>query len=359
MKRQIDEAIGRINGKYGSLDWTPISYQYTNLEFNELVAFYAAGDVALVTPLRDGMNLVAKEYVASCVDGRGVLILSEMAGASREMGEAIVINPTTREEIAQALESALEMPLDEQAHRLRVMQERLRKYDVRRWAHEFLDRLNNVREQQKRFTSGLMTAENRRALVARYRASERRLLMIDYDGTLVPFARRPDAAKPSPDLLRVLGRIAHHPNTELVLVTGRPKDTMAEWFVDSAIHVVAEHGAWIKRSPDHQWKLTRPMRTDWKGKVLPILREAADRLPGTFVEEKDYSVVVALAPGRPRAGNSACAGAGRHADPAHRQHGSGGDARKPQRRSARRAHVQSAGRARIRARPGLRAGDRG
>ena len=291
MKRQIDEAIGRINGKYGSLDWTPISYQYTNLDFNELVAFYAAGDVALVTPLRDGMNLVAKEYVASCVDGRGVLILSEMAGASREMGEAIVINPTTREEIAQALESALEMPLDEQAHRLRVMQERLHKYDVRRWANEFLDRLHNVREEQKHFTSGLMTPEDRRALVAGYRDAQRRLLLIDYDGTLVPFARRPDAAKPSPALLQVLGRIAHHAGTELVLVTGRPKDTMAEWFVDSAIHVVAEHGAWIKRSPDHQWKLTRPMRTDWKDKVLPILREASDRLPGTFVEEKDYSVV--------------------------------------------------------------------
>lgn len=291
MKRQIDEAIGRINGRYGSLDWTPISYQYTSLDFNDLVAFYAAGDVALVTPLRDGMNLVAKEYVASCVNQRGVLILSEMAGASRELGEAIIINPTTREEIANALETALEMPFDEQSRRLRVMQERLHKYDVQRWAREFLERLRRVRDHQKQFTSGIMTTEDRRLVVTRYHSAHRRLLMIDYDGTLVPFARRPEAARPSQELLRMLGRIARQPGTDLVLVSGRPKDTMAAWFTDPALHIVVEHGAWIKRAPGGEWKLTRPLRSDWKESVLPILREAADRLPGAFVEEKDYSVV--------------------------------------------------------------------
>ena len=291
MKRQIDEAIGRINGKYGSLDWTPISYQYTSLEFNDLVAFYAAGDVALVTPLRDGMNLVAKEYVASCGNGRGVLILSEMAGAARELGEAVIINPATREEIAEALETALEMPLEEQARRLRVMHERLRKYDVRRWAGEFLDRLQNVREQQKQFASGIMTAENREDLIERYHSAGRRLLLIDYDGTLVPYARHPEAATPSQDLLQVLGRIAHQRGTELVLVTGRTKETMTAWFTDPALNIVAEHGAWIKHARGHEWKLARPLRTEWKEKVLPTLREASDRLPGSFVEEKDYSLV--------------------------------------------------------------------
>jgi trehalose 6-phosphate synthase/phosphatase len=291
MKRQIDEAIGRINGKYGSLDWTPISYQYTSLDYNDLVAFYATGDVALVTPLRDGMNLVAKEYVASCVNGRGVLILSEMAGAARELGEAIIVNPATREEIAQALQAALEMPPDEQGRRLRVMQERLRKYDVGRWARDFLDRLQRVREVQKQFASGIMTHETRHALIARYRAAPQRLLLIDYDGTLVPFERRPEAAKPPDGLLHILSRIARQRGTELVLVSGRPKDNMAAWFPDPALSIVAEHGAWIKRAGRDDWKLTRPLRSDWKQQVVPILRDAADRLPGAFVEEKDYSVV--------------------------------------------------------------------
>jgi trehalose 6-phosphate synthase/phosphatase len=108
---------------------------------------------------------------------------------------------------------------------------------------------------------------------------------------LVPFARRPEAARPSQELLRMLGRIARQPGTDLVLVSGRPKDTMAAWFTDPALHIVVEHGAWIKRAPRGEWKLTRPLRSDWKQSVLPILREAADRLPGAFVEEKDYSVV--------------------------------------------------------------------
>ncbi|HEX6790009.1 MAG TPA: bifunctional alpha,alpha-trehalose-phosphate synthase (UDP-forming)/trehalose-phosphatase [Candidatus Krumholzibacteria bacterium] len=291
MKRQIDEAIGRINGRYGSLDWTPISYQYTSMSLDDLVAFYAAGDVALITPLRDGMNLVAKEYVACCVDQQGVLILSEMAGASRELGEAITINPATREEIAQSLEVALEMPPDEQSRRLRIMQERLRKHNVQQWAGDFLDRLAMVRREQERFTSGIISMENRRRLVRDYRAAKRRLLLLDYDGTLVPFAGRPDAARPSAALLDVLGRIARQRGTELVLVTGRPREVMALWFADPAFNIVAEHGAWIKRAHVDEWSQMRPFRGDWKPQILPILRTASDRLPGSFVEEKDYSLV--------------------------------------------------------------------
>jgi len=291
MKRKIDEAIGMINGKFGSLDWTPILYQYTSLSFQDLVAFYAAGDVALVTPLRDGMNLVAKEYIATRIEPHGALILSEMAGASRELGEAITINPATREEIAQALESALEMPADEQAKRIRAMQERLRKYDVRRWADDFLERLAAVREEQRRFTSGVMRAENSAELVERYRTAGRRLLLLDYDGTLVPFAPRPDAARPSLELIRTLERLSVHDRTDLVLVSGRPREVLDEWFTVPTINLVAEHGAWMKRAVGGQWRMMRPLRNEWKQQVLPIMRAAADRLPGAFVEEKEYTLV--------------------------------------------------------------------
>jgi len=291
MKRKIDETIGMINGRYGSLDWTPISYQYTSLPFPDLVAFYAAGDVALVTPLRDGMNLVAKEYVATRVAPRGVLILSEMAGASRELGEAITVNPTTREEIAQALESALEMPADEQAKRIRAMQERLRKYNVRRWAEDFLERLDAVREEQRAFTSGVMRAEHRNDLVERYRTAGRRLLLLDYDGTLVPFVPRPEAARPSLELIRTLEQLSVHDRTDLVLVSGRPREVLDAWFAVPTINLVAEHGAWMKRAVGGQWRMMRPLRNEWKQQIMPILRRASDRLPGAFVEEKEYTLV--------------------------------------------------------------------
>ena len=107
MKRQIEELVGKINGRFGRVGWTPVVYQYRHVPFTSLLALYSVSDVCLVTPLRDGMNLVAKEYVTT--RGGGVLILSEMAGAAKELPEAIIINPNDRAEIANALKQALEM----------------------------------------------------------------------------------------------------------------------------------------------------------------------------------------------------------------------------------------------------------
>jgi len=122
MKRQIDELVGKINGRFGRIGWTPILYQYRFLPFNKLVLLYNISDVALITPLRDGMNLIAKEYISTRTDKTGVLILSEMAGASSELVEAIIINPNNREEIANALKEALEMSDEEQMRRIQSMQ---------------------------------------------------------------------------------------------------------------------------------------------------------------------------------------------------------------------------------------------
>src|SRR5437667_1652075 len=141
MKKRIEELVGKINGRFGTISWLPIIYQYRSLPFESLVALYAVSDVALVTPLRDGMNLVAKEYVATRVDQTGVLVLSEMAGAAKELPEAIIINPNNRQEIAAALKTALGMSVEEQVRRNSAMQNRLRQHDVTRWASDFLEQL--------------------------------------------------------------------------------------------------------------------------------------------------------------------------------------------------------------------------
>src|SRR3989454_1040531 len=140
LKREIDERVGRINSRYGTIAWTPIRYLYRQLDFDELVALYRASDVALIAPLRDGMNLVAKEYVASKREPRGVLILSEMAGASREMREALTVNPNDVEEVVAAIARAVTMPPEEQAGRIRAKQGRLRRHDERAWGIRFLQR---------------------------------------------------------------------------------------------------------------------------------------------------------------------------------------------------------------------------
>ena len=111
MKKEIEAAVGRINGKYGSLTWRPVVYQHRSLAFPEMVALYDLSDVGLITPIRDGMNLVAKEYLVCQRTNPGVLILSEMAGAAAELSEAILINPTDKAEVAAAIAKALEMPI--------------------------------------------------------------------------------------------------------------------------------------------------------------------------------------------------------------------------------------------------------
>jgi trehalose 6-phosphate synthase/phosphatase len=148
-KRDIDEQVGMINGKFGSLDWTPVVYYYTYITDFKLRALYNICDVALITPLRDGMNLIAKEFVSSKSDKKGVLILSEMAGASEEAGEAVIINPNNVSEIVNALNVALEMSEEEQIRRNQIMQTRFRRHDVSNWAEEFIQSIKSVIEEQR------------------------------------------------------------------------------------------------------------------------------------------------------------------------------------------------------------------
>src|SRR2546428_308001 len=185
LKRTIDERAGRINSRYSTIAWSPIRYVYRQLDFDELLALYRVSDVAIVTPLRDGMNLIAKEYVAAKQEPRGVLILSEMAGASKEMREALIVNPNDVEDVVGAIHRALSMPLDEQAARIRAMQERLRRYDARTWATRFLERLEDAVRMSQDLAAKDLSDRHRKEIRQAYRKAGRRLLLLDYDGTLV------------------------------------------------------------------------------------------------------------------------------------------------------------------------------
>ncbi len=289
IKMQIDELVGKINGKYGNISWTPILYQYKFLPFQKLVAIYSISDIALITPLRDGMNLIAKEYISTRKDNTGILILSEMAGASHELGEAITINPNSIEEIASALKEALEMPVGEQARRINIMQTRLRRYDVMSWANEIIQNLNSINEKQKRFEARLL-GSHRENLFKDFKKANRRLIFLDYDGTLVPFEESPQMAKPTENVLKILRNFSSDKKNEVVLISGRDRNTLLDWFDIPDLGLVAEHGTWIKEK-DKDWILSKPLRNDWKQQILPILEMYSDRLPGSFVEEKEFSLV--------------------------------------------------------------------
>ncbi len=288
-KKEIDELVGRINGRFGSIDWTPISYQYKFLPFSSLVALYKRSDIALITPLRDGMNLISKEYIAARTDKTGVLILSEMAGASKELGEAIIINPNNTEEITEALKEALEMPKEEQIRRNHTMQERLKCYDVVRWAHDFIDDLLSVCEEQKRFDARLLNRKVKEEMKVDFKKARRRLILLDYDGTLVPFASSPQMAVPNQDTLNILMSFLKDMRNEIVLLSGRDKDTLERWFGLPNINIVAEHGILIKEK-NCDWSVVKKLNDQWKTRILPVLKLYVDRVPGSFIEEKDFSI---------------------------------------------------------------------
>ncbi len=289
LKRRIDELVGRINGKYGTINWIPVWYISRFVPFQTLLALYRVADVALITPLRDGMNLIAKEFVASKTNGRGVLILSEMAGASKELIEAIVVNPNNVEEVAEAIRVALTMPEEEQVRRNRAMQERIKRYDVRRWFKDFMEKLDEVKDVQRRFKVRVLTKELEDKIVEDYMRSESRLILLDYDGTLVPFAERPEEAKPDEELMEIIKGLSENPKNEIVIVSGRDRETLERWFGGLNVGIIAEHGVWIKR--EGTWETVEELKSDWKREIRQILELYAERTPGAFIEEKDYSLV--------------------------------------------------------------------
>jgi trehalose 6-phosphate synthase/phosphatase len=290
IKKQIDEEVGKINGKFGTMRWTPISYQFGFISFYPLVALYSISDIMLVTPLRDGMNLISKEYLASRYDKTGVLVLSEMAGASKELGEAVIINPNNKEEIASAIRDAMTMSHREQKRRITIMQARLRRYDVVRWADDFIQKIISTAKEREFLGVKLLSGDVEQKMQDDFRKSERSIIFLDYDGTLVPFTGTPEDAVPGKELLELLNEFKKMDKADLVLVSGRDKDTLGKWFGELDLDIIAEHGSLIKQK-GREWKFIKSLHGTWKPQILPILEMYVDRLPGSFIEEKESSLV--------------------------------------------------------------------
>jgi trehalose 6-phosphate synthase/phosphatase len=284
-KQQIEQKIGTINGKISTITWQPIIYRYTHLPFSELAALYKAADVALITPLRDGMNLVAKEYVASCSARKGVLILSELAGAANELNEALLVNPTDTNEVARAINRALTMPPEEQQHRMALMQQRLSDYDVIKWVSDFLDQLSNVKLEQEKQQVKVLDERTGSQIHLHYQVAKSRCLLLDYDGTLVPYAKLPKDAKPNEELRALLTNLTADPKNNVVIISGREAETLENWLGDLPLMLVAEHGASF-RPRNEQWQQTVSIPDQWKNEIRPIMQLFVTHCVGSFIEEK-------------------------------------------------------------------------
>jgi len=291
LKSKVDELVGRINGNLGTLTWTPVRYLNQTFSLDERIDLYSLSDIALILPLRDGMNLVAKEFVASRHNGEGVLILSELAGASKELHEALLVNPNNLDEISEAIREAIEMPVDEQVRRNKVMMQRLARYTIESWAQKFIKSLDGVKEIQEFTLTRKVNITRMKQIVAAYANTRRRILFLDYDGTLSGFKKNPEDAKPDETLYSILKELSNDNGNTLVIISGRDKETLSRWF-DPAwdIHFVAEHGVWL-REPGGEWHMMEQIDNDWKESVQPLLEYYVDQTPRTFIEHKNFSLV--------------------------------------------------------------------
>lgn len=289
LKKETDELVGRINGKFATVDWTPVLYFYRSMPFDNLIDLYTFADIGLITPLRDGMNLVIKEFVATRIHQDGVLIISEMAGVASELHEALQINPNSREQFADTLKQGIEMPVAEQQSRIKAMQKRLSRYTVEKWAQDFMTALNNPITENDAVVCKRLNKEHQDKLLTAFAQAKKRLLLLDYDGTLINFIDNPQEAAPDPALYELLDRLSENENTEVTIVTGRDKETIEKWFGHKNYTLITDHGVWIRRN--YRWKQLEHPLDQWKEHIKPIIESFVDRTPGTFVEEKKYSLV--------------------------------------------------------------------
>jgi trehalose 6-phosphate synthase/phosphatase len=289
LKRQVAELVGEINGVYGTTTWTPLQYVHRNLPFHEICALLRRADVALVTPLRDGMNLVAKEYVACQENRPGALILSEFAGVSSEMGEAFFVNPYDEEGMAHRIAEVLALSEDYLLERMTALHKRICARNVHVWAEKFLGALRNIQPSKR---TRLLSTSERQRLLGAYAGASKRLLFLDYDGTLTPLVPMRHRAFPTPQLLAILRALQSDPRNLVAVISGRDRHTLEQWLGSSGCLLVAEHGAWLREAPGGPWWTIHPeLKSDWKPTIRPLLEHVVEQTPGSSLEEKEFSMV--------------------------------------------------------------------
>ena len=295
LREDVESRIGRLNGKYATLHNSPIHFIHGSVEFADLCALYAIADAAVVTPLIDGMNLVAKEFLACQRDHAAPLILSEFAGAAEELFGALLVNPYDASAVAGSITQALAMPEEERRARTGPMRERVMHYDAGRWARGFIEELAATGEDRDG-NDARESAAGLAAAAARLRdalgSGQRVAMFLDYDGTLREIVRDPAAARPSDAARALLDALAAHKNLAVTVISGRTPDDLDSFLGSYPFGLVAEHGASVRAPGGKAWE-RRDEQVDygWKALVRPILRLYEEATPGSAVEEKRSSLV--------------------------------------------------------------------
>jgi trehalose 6-phosphate synthase/phosphatase len=290
LKENLDKILADIQKRYGRPDWQPVDFRYETVPLDEVMTYYQMADIAFITPLRDGMNLVAKEFIASKRNNDGVLVLSQTAGAAEELRDAVLVDPRKPKTMVAGLQQALNMPSRELHRRARHMNEQIKEFSVQHWAENFMETLQKPRSV--RLSNVLPIDERmRRRIASAYRKSERRLVLLDYDGVLRGFTHNPEDAKPSSEVMKLLDKLTRDAKNDVMIVSGRSRKDLAEWFGHLDITLAAEHGATIRRKGGKNWhRTTSSDRAAWQPVVAELFKYYADLTPGAFTEQKEWAV---------------------------------------------------------------------
>jgi len=242
MREEIERQVGALNGDYGRIGRPRVHYLHQSFPRDELAAFYVAADVMAVTPLRDGMNLVAKEYVACRSAGDGVLLLSEFAGAAGELRQSLLVNPYDTNGVKEAMRTALRMPAAEQRKRMRFLRRQVMTNDVNAWAQNFLSTLEDTKDPVaaalRRLPDDVVSA------VQKLATADHLLVGTDFDGVLAPIVEDPAAARALPESVDALRTLAVLPNTSVAVISGRSLDQLRHLIGEAGpFHLIGSHGA--------------------------------------------------------------------------------------------------------------------
>jgi trehalose 6-phosphate synthase/phosphatase len=293
---EIELLIARINGRFARPGVTPVEYIHRDISKPALVALYRRADVMMVTALRDGMNLVAQEFVLCQSEPglpsrwRGALLLSELAGSAQVLPGALLVNPWNVDGVVEHLARALELPARERQRRLETMAKRVEDLESRRWAEGFLTRLGRYSQRERRIrrppTVDVAIEER---LGRRFARARRRTILLDYDGTLRELELHPDLAQPTPEIRALLRSLAGLPDTDVHIVSGRRRRNLEQWLGRLPLYLCAEHG-YLARAPGGEWETLLELDLSWLRPIERLLRRVAADVPGAHVERKSCSV---------------------------------------------------------------------
>ena len=313
LRDEVETTVGRINGEHGTIGRTPVVYLHRNHSREEMVALYLAADVMVVTALRDGMNLVAKEYVACRSDGRGVLVLSEFTGAADELQRALLVNPHDIEGMKAAFLRAIHMPEREQQRRMRALGEAVRAGDVQHWAESFLRAAGAVARQRAApredgpedagAAGPVLLSSRLEGQLRRLATAAELIVACDFDGTLAPIVSRPEDARIPGRAQRALDALGRAPGVRVALLTGRSLESLHATGVDADDWIVSgSHGAELREPRRHRaagidtaGEAAAPL-TEQEAERLEALRRRLTRLfagePGVRIETKPFGIAV-------------------------------------------------------------------